>query len=266
MKLFKYLSLLVVLTFITACSTVPGTGRSQFTPLPDSYMSNLSLTQYREVIKSSKLSKNKQQTDMVRNVGLKIARAVEDLLKEEGIEMQFDWEFNLIEDDQANAWCMPGGKIAFYTGILKYTQDEDGLAVVMGHEVAHALARHGNERMSAGLGITVLTAAMAIGLRDYDPATRNLFLGAFGAGATVGFVLPFSRSHETEADKLGLQLMARAGFNPRAAIPFWTRMSKAGGGSPPEFLSTHPSHETRIKNLEEFMPEALMYYFPQKNR
>ena len=252
---------------LTACSTVPGTGRSQLTMIPSGQMLSMSYSQYSDVIKKTNLSKDKQQTAMVRNVGLRIARAVEDLLKEEGVEMKFDWEFNLIKDDkQANAWCMPGGKIAVYTGILKYTQDETGLAVVMGHEVAHAVANHGNERMTAGIGLTALTLALAIGTSDFDPGTRNAFLAAFGAGTSVGIMLPFSRSHETEADKLGLQLMARAGYNPNAAIPFWQRMSKSGGQKPPEFLSTHPASETRIKNIEEFLPEALMYYFPGQKR
>lgn len=251
----------------TACSTVPGTGRSQLTLIPSSQMLSMSYSQYSEVIKKAKLSKDKEKTAMVRNVGVRIARAVEDLLKEEGVEMKFDWEFNLIEDDkQANAWCMPGGKIAVYTGILKYTKDENGLAVVMGHEVAHAVANHGNERMTAGIGLTAITLALAIGSSDMAPGTRNAFLAAFGAGTSVGIMLPFSRSHETEADKLGLQLMARAGYDPNAAIPFWQRMAKSGGKKPPEFLSTHPSNETRIRNIEKFLPEALMYYFPPQHR
>lgn len=267
MNFIKLTFSLITLLIVSACSTVPGTGRSQLTMIPSSQMLSMSYSQYSETIKKSKLSKDQQKTAMVRNVGVRIARAVEDLLKEEGVKMQFDWEFNLIEDDkQANAWCMPGGKIAVYTGILKYTQDENGLAVVMGHEVAHAVANHGNERMTAGIGLTAITLALAFGTSDLDPGTRNAFLAAFGAGTSVGIMLPFSRSHETEADKLGLQLMARAGYDPNAAIPFWQRMAKSGGQKPPEFLSTHPSNETRIKNIEEFLPEALMYYFPGQKR
>ena len=157
---------------------------------------------------------------------------------------------------------MPGGKIAVYTGILKYTKDETGLAVVMGHEVAHAVARHGNERMTQAIGLSLATLALAVSLNEQDSGTQNMFLAAFGAGAHVGVVLPFGRHQETEADKLGLQLMARAGYDPYASIGFWKRMSKAGGEKPPEFLSTHPSNETRIRNLEEFIPEASIYYFP----
>ena len=263
----KSLSLLLIFAITSACSTVPGTGRSQLTLIPSGQMLSMSYSQYSETIKGSKLSKDKKTTEMVRNVGVRIARAVEDLIKEEGVEMKFDWEFNVIEDDkQVNAWCMPGGKIAVYTGILKYTKDEAGLAVVMGHEVAHAVADHGNERMTEGIGLAALSLGLTLGTSDLDPATRNIFLGAFGAGASVGVMLPFSRSHETEADKLGLLLMARAGYDPNAAIPFWKRMAQSGGEKPPEFLSTHPSNETRIRNIEEFLPEALMYYFPQRNR
>ena len=231
--------------------------------IPSSQMLSLSTSQYQEVIQKAKISNDQKTTAMVRRVGRRIARAVEDLLQEEGVEMHFEWEFNLIKDDkQANAWCMPGGKIAVYTGILKFTQDETGLAVVMGHEVAHALARHGNERMTQGIGIGILSAALAFGLSDSDPGTRSLFLGAVGAGAQYGIILPFGRSQESEADRLGLQLMARAGYNPEAAIPFWERMAGNSKGAPPEFLSTHPSHDTRIADIESFLPEALIYYFP----
>ena len=260
---FLYIKLFLLSLFLFSCSTVPGTGRKQFAPIPASHMHSMSSSEYQKVIKEAKLSEDKEKVAMVRRVGKKIAGAVAQLLEEEGIEMKFDWEFNLIEDDkQANAWCMPGGKIAIYTGILKYTKDETGLAVVMGHEVAHAVARHGNERMARGLGISVATIALGISLNQNDPTTRNLFLAVFGAGATVGIMLPFSRSEETEADKLGLQLMARAGYDPAASIDFWKRMSESGGKNPLEFLSTHPSNETRIQNLEQFIPEASIYYFP----
>jgi predicted Zn-dependent protease len=262
-KITFYLPSLFITFLLFSCSTVPGTGRSQFAPIPASQMLSMSTTQYEKVIKEAKISKDKETTAMVNRVGKRIAKAVDELLQEEGVEMKFDWEFNLIEDDkQANAWCMPGGKIAVYTGILKYTQDETGLAVVMGHEVAHAVARHGNERMTQGIGISVISLALAFSLNESDPTTRNLFLGAFGAGTQVGILLPFGRSQETEADKLGLQLMARAGYDPAASIDFWERMAKSGGKKPPEFLSTHPSNETRIQNLYEFIPDASIYYFP----
>jgi predicted Zn-dependent protease len=259
----KLFTLLILSLLLFSCSTVPGTGRTQMAFIPASQMLSLSTTQYQEVIKKAKISNDQKTTAMVRRVGLRIARAVEDLLQEEGVEMDFEWEFNLIKDDkQANAWCMPGGKIAVYTGILKFTQDETGLAVVMGHEVAHALARHGNERMTQGLGLSLISTLLAFGLSENDPGTRNLFLGAFGAGAQYGIILPFGRSQESEADRLGLQLMARAGYNPEAAIPFWQRMGANSKGAPPEFLSTHPSHDTRIADIESFLPEALVYYFP----
>ncbi|MCM8533066.1 MAG: M48 family metallopeptidase [Lentisphaeraceae bacterium] len=265
MKNIFHLTILITFTsLLFSCSTVPGTGRSQFTPIPSSTMMSMSSGEYSKVIKQAKLSEDKEKVAMVRRVGKKIAAAVDQLLQEEGTEMKFDWEFNLIVDDkQANAWCMPGGKIAVYTGILKYTKDETGLAVVMGHEVAHAVAKHGNERMAQGLGISLISIALAVSLNEQDPTTRNIFLGAFGAGAQYGVLLPFGRHQETEADKLGVQLMARAGYDPYASIAFWERMAKASGGKkPPEFLSTHPSNETRIRNLETFIPEAAIYYFP----
>ena len=262
-KIILHLSIFIYPLLFISCTTVPGIGRTQFAPIPSGQMLNMSTKEYGKVLKSSKLSKDKKSTQMVKRVGKRIAKAVDDLLKEEGVEMKFDWEFNLIEDDKmANAWCMPGGKIAVYTGILKYTKDETGLAVVMGHEVAHAVAKHGNERMTQGIGLSLATVALAISLNDQDPTTRNLFLSAFGAGAQVGIMLPFSRYQETEADRLGLQLMARAGYDPIASIDFWKRMAKSGGPKPPEFLSTHPSHENRIEKLMEFIPEASIYYFP----
>jgi len=264
MKILKLTCLTIFTALLfTSCSTVPGTGRVQFTPIPSGQMLSMSISQYGEVIGKAKISKDKKTTAMVRRVGLRIARAVEDLLKEEDIEMKFEWEFNLIDDlKQANAWCMPGGKIAVYTGILPYTKDETGLAVVMGHEVAHALARHGNERMSRGLGVAFVGMGLGLFLNEKDPATRNIFMGAFGAAAQYGVILPFGRSQESEADRLGLQLMARAGYDPNAAIPFWQRMAQAGGNKPPEFLSTHPSNETRIEDIKTHLPEALIHYFP----
>lgn len=262
-KIVLNLSICLYSIFFISCTTVPGTGRTQFAPIPSGQMLNMSSKEYGKVLKSSKLSKDKKKTAMVKKVGKRIAKAVDDLLQEEGVEMKFDWEFNLIEDDkQANAWCMPGGKIAIYTGILKYTKDETGLAVVMGHEVAHAVAKHGNERMTQGIGLSIATLALAVSLNDQDPTTRNIFLSAFGAGAQVGIMLPFSRYQETEADQLGLQLMARAGYDPLASIEFWERMAKSKGPKTPEFLSTHPSHENRIEKLKEFIPEASIYYFP----
>ncbi len=172
----------------------------------------------------------------------------------------FQWEFNLVDDDVPNAWCMPGGKVVVYTGLLPLTQNETGLAVVMGHEIAHAVARHGNERMSQELALQLGGVALSVAIEKKPEETKQLFYSAYGIGSELGIVLPYSRLHETEADKLGLIFMAMAGYNPEEAIPFWTRMSQSGGQKPPEILSTHPADETRIRNLKEFMPEAMKYY------
>jgi predicted Zn-dependent protease len=248
----------------SGCAQVPLTHRSSLHLLPQSNLLSMSLEQYGEVLKESKLSSDQKEVEMVRKVGKKIASAAEEFLKESGLEDQiknYDWEFNLIEDDKVvNAWCMPGGKVAVYTGILPITQDENGLAVVMGHEVAHAIADHGNERMSqallAGLGGMALSTALA----EKPAETRELYLAAFGVGASVGFLLPYSRLHESEADRIGLTLMARAGYDPRGAVLLWERMNKMGGARPPEFLSTHPAPASRINDLKVYIDEALPYY------
>jgi predicted Zn-dependent protease len=198
-------------------------------------------------------------------VGAKIAGSAEVFLIEAGLKSQIknlNWEFNLIEDDKTvNAWVMPGGKAAVYTGILKYTRDETGLAVVLGHEVGHAIAGHGNERMSQGLLAQMGSVALSVALAQNSPATRDLFMQAYGAGASVGLLLPYSRLQESEADRIGLTLMARAGYDPRQAVPFWERMSKQEGKSrPPEFLSTHPAPESRIADIKKYIPEAMAYY------
>jgi predicted Zn-dependent protease len=159
---------------------------------------------------------------------------------------------------------MPGGKVVVYSGILPYTQDPAGLAVVMGHEIAHAIARHGNERMSQAILIETGGLALAAAIDEKPEETKGLFMMAYGVGTSVGVSLPYSRAHETEADKLGLIFMAMAGYNPQAAIGFWQRMAQSGGQKPPEFLSTHPSDQTRISNLQAFMPEAMKYYYPKK--
>lgn len=258
------LSLLIIFSFLIACAEVPITHRQSLQLLPESELATLSLQEYDKVLKNSKLSTDRSQVEMVRRVGSKIAGAAEVFLIEAGLKSQIknlDWEFNLIEDDKtANAWVMPGGKAAVYTGILKYTRDETGLAVVLGHEVAHAIAGHGNERMSQGLLAQMGGAALSVALSDKSAQTRGLFMQAYGAGATVGLLLPYSRLHESEADRIGLTLMARAGYDPRQAVPFWQRMNQQGGQRPPEFLSTHPAPESRIANIERYIPEALKYY------
>jgi predicted Zn-dependent protease len=201
---------------------------------------------------------------MVRRVGNDFRGAVEKYYAQIGRPNDLDgyqWEFNLIEDSLINAWCMPGGKVVVYTGILPVAEDETGLAVVMGHEIAHAIANHGNERMSQGLLATIGQVALSEALKEKPEETRNLFLTAYGAGAQVGVLLPFSRLHESEADHLGLIFMAMAGYNPQGAVDFWQRMAnlKKSGG-PPEFLSTHPSDDKRIDNIRQLIPEAMQYY------
>ncbi len=248
---------------IVACSTVPISGRKQLNLLPESQLLSMSLTQYDQFLSENKLSENQEQTAMVKRVGNNIASAVEKYFNEHGMSgrvKNFEWEFNLIEDDTPNAWCMPGGKVVIYTGILPITEDETGLAVVMGHEIAHAVGRHGNERMSQEMTVQLGGAALSVALNEKPEQTRNIFMAAYGLGSQIGYTLPFSRTHETEADQLGLVFMAMAGYDPGEAVAFWKRMSEIGGQKPPEFLSTHPSDETRVENLREFLPEAMKYY------
>jgi predicted Zn-dependent protease len=259
---------LVVLSLLAACTTVPITGRQSLNIVPDSELLSMSLQQYGEVLKTSKLSKDFIRTQMVRNVGGRIGRATEEFFRENGMASEigkYHWEFNLIDDDKTvNAWCMPGGKVAFYTGILPIAQNETGIAVVMGHEVAHAIAKHGNERMSQSLLAQLGEAGLTAALSKNPGATSQIFMAAFGIGANVGFLLPYGRLQESEADRIGLILMAKAGYDPRQAIPFWQRMSKSQSGSrAPEFLSTHPAPETRIKDIEAALPEAMSYYRPR---
>ncbi len=261
----RYLFLILLLFYIIGCAEVPITHRQSLHLVPESELLTMSFQQYNEVLKKSKLSTDQQTVQMIRNVGFKIAKAAESFLAEAGQSANiknYKWEFNVIEDDKmVNAWVMPGGKAAVYTGILPYTQNETGLAVVLGHEVGHALADHGNERMSDALVAQMGGMALAAALSNQPQQTRQLFMTVFGAGATVGFLLPYSRLHESEADRIGLILMARAGYNPREAIPFWERMNKQEGKSrPPAFLSTHPAPETRIADIKKYIPEAMQYY------
>ncbi len=249
--------------FISSCSTVPISGRQQLNLLPESQLAQMGATNYDQFVNEHKLSDDQSKVNMVKNVGNKIAAAVEAYLQENDMAERLEhyhWQFNLVENQTSNAWAMPGGKIMIYTGILEYTQDEAGLATVMGHEIAHVIAKHGNERMSQGLLIQTGGLALSVAMQEKPEQTQQLFMTAYGLGATVGVELPYSRKHETEADQMGVIFMAMAGYNPREAIDFWQRMQQSGGAAPPEFLSTHPSHETRIENLKEFIPEAMKYY------
>ncbi|MCK4414707.1 MAG: M48 family metallopeptidase [Candidatus Eisenbacteria sp.] len=260
------LGLLLITLLACTCSTVPLTGRRQLNLIPESQINSLSLQQYEEFLSAHELSRDREATAMVRRVGRNIQQAVEQFYRERGESEALNgyrWEFSLIEDDQVNAWCMPGGKVVVYTGLLPVAQDNAGLAVVVGHEVAHAIARHGNERMSHGLVAQLGGLALDKALENKPEETRGLFMAAYGIGAQVGVLLPYSRLHESEADHLGLIFMAMAGYDPRVAISFWERMvAQKQSAAPPEFLSTHPADETRIRNMRELMPEAMEYYRP----
>ena len=262
-NIVKFIAVLLSIQFLYSCSTVPLTGRKQLSLLPESQMVSMGITNYNQFLNEHKLSSDKKSTAMVKDVGSRIATAITKFLKEKGMEDRingYKWEFNLVDENVPNAWCMPGGKVVVYTGILLYTKTEAGLAVVMGHEIAHAIARHGNERMSQEMAVQLGGMALSIALEKKPEETKQLFYQAYGIGTQVGVLLPYSRQQETEADKLGLIFMAMAGYDPHAAIDFWTRMSKIGGQKPPEILSTHPADETRIRHIKEFMPEAMKYY------
>jgi predicted Zn-dependent protease len=246
------------------CASVPLTGRSQLSLIPASTMLSMSYEQYGEFLKTNPLSRDSAGARLVRRVGERIRTAVERYAVEKGFTGRLEgyrWEFNLVASDDVNAWCMPGGKVVVYEGILPVTQTETGLAVVMGHEIAHAVAEHGGERMSQNLLTQLGGVGLSVALEKEPQQTQDLWLAAFGAGAQVGILLPFSRTHESEADRLGLIFMALAGYDPQEAVSFWSRMAAGKKGSAPtEFLSTHPSDQTRIEDLRKLMPEAMSYY------
>jgi len=268
MKYLKALALVLSIFVIEACSKVPITGRNQFSLLPESQLIAMSLTSYSQFLNENAVVSNSDpRTKMVKEMGERMKNAVVDYLNANNMSKSiegFVWEFNLVNDPSINAWCMPGGKVVVYTGLLDVSKTEDGLAVVMGHEIAHAVARHGNERMSQQMAIGFTGQTLAALLSEKPETAQNLFNTAYGLGTGVG-MLAFSRNHETEADRLGLIFSAMAGYDPNEAPKFWERMSAAsgGGGSQPEFMSTHPSHDTRIQNLNSFIPEAMQYYKPR---
>jgi len=256
------LILIPMLAGLYACSSVPITGRQQLNLVSDQQVLTLSLQEYNDYIKTAKKSTDQASIAMVTTVGRKIANAVEVYYKYVGMESalsDYSWEFNLINDPQVNAFCMPGGKIVVYTGILPYTQDETGLAVVLGHEVAHAIAKHANERMSQQMLAQYGAAGLDALLSKSSSAVQTIGQTVYGLGAQYGVMLPFNRKQELEADHLGLIFMAIAGYSPQAAIPFWQRMSQQGS-SVPEFMSTHPSDNTRIADIQKLLPEAMEYY------
>jgi predicted Zn-dependent protease len=251
---------------LLGCATVPLTGRSQLMLVSSGEMNALAAREYGAFLKENPPSKDARAAETVRRVGSRIQKAVEEYLGARGLSSRLEgyrWEFNLVESKEVNAWCMPGGKVVVYSGILPVAEDEAGLAVVMGHEIAHAIAEHGAERMSQQMVAEAGGAALSVLLAERPAETRDLWLGAYGIGTQVGVLLPFSRDQEGEADRLGLAFMAMAGYDPRAAVGFWRRMAAtAGGKGPPAFLSTHPADDARVAALEREMPEALRYYRP----
>ena len=258
----KIVLLLAICAGFYACGSVPITGRRQLNLVSDQEVLSLSLQEYNKFISTAKKSTDQTKTAMVVKVGNNIAKAVENYFQvtgQEALLANYSWEFNLIDDPQVNAFCMPGGKIVVYTGILPYTQDETGLAVVLGHEVGHAIAKHANERMSQQMALDYGGATVGSLLGKASASTQNIGATVWGLGTQMGVMLPFNRKQELEADRMGLILMAIAGYNPNAAIPFWQRMSTQGGGSL-EFLSTHPSDNTRIAEINKDLPEAMEYY------
>lgn len=251
----QILSLLIFALLLAGCQNVPLTGRSQLQMISESQERRMGLSSFKEIIEKEPLDPDPAINARVTRIGQRIAAATG--------RTDYEWEFKVIEDDKTiNAFCLPGGKVAVYTGLLPVAQDDAGLAAVIGHEVAHAIARHGGERLSQEILVAGLTVATVVGTRDAK--NRDLYAGLLGAGAAVGYLLPYSRLHESEADRMGLIYMAKAGYDPRAAVDLWKRMAAASKGKakPPEFLSTHPADESRIREIQHWLPEALGYYRP----
>ncbi len=264
MLVTKRVFLVLISFFVLACTTVPITGRQQISLIPSSQMNAMSFTNYADFLNTHKVITSGKDAQMVKRAGKRIQKAVEAYFAQKKMSKQlkgYKWEFNLVDDPAVNAWCMPGGKVVVYTGILPIAKGEAGLAVVMGHEIAHAVAGHGNERMSQGMLVQFGGMALEKALESKPEETRNLYMSAFGIGAKLGVMLPYSRLHESEADHLGLIFMSMAGYDPHTAVDFWERMaSMKNGSAPPEFLSTHPSDKTRIKQIEKLLPKAMKYY------
>lgn len=258
----KITVLLAIAFLLVSCGTVPLTGRKQILLISDAELVSASLSQYDDYMKTAPLSTDRAKTATVENVGKRIAAATESYLKQNGLEKElanFQWDFKLVKDNQVNAFCMPGGKIVVYEGLLPLTASDDELAVVIGHEIGHAVAKHSNERMSqemvAQYGAAILDAALS----TKSSAIRSLGNTVFGLSAQVGMMLPYSRQHEYEADHLGMILMTLAGYNPESAISFWQKMSAKGSGGRSDFLSTHPSDEKRVAELQRRLPEMVKY-------
>ena len=250
------------------CTAVSITGRKQLNIVPDSMMNSMSFQSYRQFISENKLSANASQTQMVKTVGNRIKQAVQQYDAKYGLATdlsRYQWEFNLVEGAQVNAWAMPGGKVVVYTGLMPIARDQAGLATVIGHEIAHAIAKHGSERMTQGLLFEMGGMALSKAVETRPAKTQQLFMKSYNIGTTYGVMLPYSRTHEKEADHLGLIFMAMAGYDPHTAMDFWHRMAalKDAANRPPELLSTHPASGTRIENIENLIPQAMQYYKPR---
>ena len=265
MQKICFIIAIAVITTV-ACSKNTITGRSQLNLISEAEVEKMSTTEYSQFLTKSKVVSNagSKDAEMVKRVGIRIANAITEYYKTKGLSNElagYKWEFNLVDSKEVNAWCMPGGKVVVYTGILPITQNEAALAVVLGHEITHAVAGHGRERMSQAMLAQGIQVAGNVALGN-DPKAVNIFNNVYGPGAQLGVLLPNSRKQELEADHYGLIFAAMAGYDPREAIPFWQRMAKLGGEKPPVFLSDHPADEDRIKKLQDLMPEALTYYKP----
>jgi len=258
--------IIATLLLLGSCQKVAVTGRRQLNFIPAGEMQSMSYSNYKSFLSSNKLSTDAKQTAMVKTVGLRIQKAVEQYMAQKNLSSKlsgFQWEFNLVDDPTVNAWCMPGGKVVVYTGILPVVKDDKGLAVVLGHEIAHAIANHGGERMSQELAVQTGGMALSVAMANKPALTQQIFGQAFNVGSQVGVLLPFSRLHESEADHMGLIFMAMAGYDPNTAVSFWQRMKAQAGQKPSEIMSTHPSDDRRIADIQKLLPEAMSYYKPQ---
>lgn len=268
MKTTKLLSLLVLFTILYSCATVPLTGRRQLSLVGDSEINQAAATSYSQLLSDpkTKVIGTGSDAQRVKRIGAQLSAAIERYLQQNGYadKYQFKWEFNLIQSSEINAWCMPGGKVAVYSGILPVTQNDAGLATVMGHEIGHAIARHSAERMSQQMAAQTGGAVVGAAAGGQSASTQLLINQAYGIGGQLA-LLKYSRNQESEADRLGLTFMAMAGYDPHEAIAFWKRMQAQNkGGAQPEFLSTHPADATRIAAIEKLIPEAMKYYHPIK--
>lgn len=262
----QFLSLALLAMTISACNTNAVTGRKQLSLLPESQLQEMALTQYQQFLSQNKVlsTTTNKDAEMVRRVGKRIADAITAYYTSKGkgdVLKGYQWEFNLVDNKEVNAWCMPGGKVVVYTGLLPVAQNEAALAVVMGHEITHAVAQHGNERMSQEMLTQGLGSLVNVATAN-NPKVNGIFNAVYAPGSQIGYTLPNSRNQEYEADHYGLIFCAMAGYNPREAVAFWQRMSAGGGQKPPEILSTHPADENRIAKIQSYMEEALSYYKP----